>query len=273
MLEFSICARGLFTSAQVIIHYDPTLTMSHEPTIRSWMNAQWTQKLAEARLRQIPLYDAPLYRFVHAEVLAEQLHLTLGNTSYKEYVTTRTPAFALRFPGEELGNACSVCSVVETSDQSILLDKRTGVDVYEGRYHVIGGFFERTRDASSIGMPDPFAAMRREIHEETGILSADIAEQVCLGVVYDHLTPHAELCFLTRLRIPLATVQSRVPLDQEIKRLLPLHSTAEELRVFLLEHHGQISATGEPNLLLYGGWKYGETWFTSIMEQLLSSTA
>jgi 8-oxo-dGTP pyrophosphatase MutT (NUDIX family) len=158
--------------------------------------------------------------------------------------------------------------VVETSDQYILLDKRAGVDVYEGRYHVIGGFFERDCDADAMGAPDPFAAMRREIHEETGVLTADIAEQVCLGVVYDQLTPHAELCFLTRLHISLATVQTRVPLDHEIKRLLPLHSTAESLRAFILEHHGNISATGEPNLLMYGGRKFGEHWFRQSMAQI-----
>src|ERR1051326_4333071 len=64
----------------------------------------------------------------------------------QEYVTTREPEFARGRARQELGNALSVCSVVETDDGYILLDKRQGVDVYEGRYNAIGGFFERDPD-------------------------------------------------------------------------------------------------------------------------------
>jgi len=124
----------------------------------------------------------------------EILYLIFGNTSYKEYVTTREPEFARGRDRQQLSNALAVCSVVETTDGHILLDKRQGVDVYAGRYHVIGGFFERDLDTSitnetsetsetSETNPDPFAAIRREIREETGIQAADNAEQYCLGVV------------------------------------------------------------------------------------------
>src|SRR5207248_1054112 len=150
-------------------------------------------KLAIAREKGIPLFDAPLFRLIHAELRPDgTLHLILGNTSYKEYVTTRVPDFAHGRARQELGNALSVCSVVETSDGHILLDKRQGVDVYVGRYHVIGGFFERDLDMAAT-QPDPFGAMRREIREETGIQLADIREQYCLGVVYDAATPHGEV--------------------------------------------------------------------------------
>src|SRR5207247_4109154 len=94
----------------------------------------------------------------------------LGETGYKEYVTTRVPEFAQGRKREELGNALSVCSVVETRDGYILLDKRQGVDVYVGRYHVIGGFFERDLDTTRSNQPDPFGAMSRVIREAIGIL-------------------------------------------------------------------------------------------------------
>ena len=212
----------------------------------------------------------------------EILHLIFGNTSYKEYVATREPEFARGRDRQQLSNALGVCSVVETTDGHILLDKRQGVDVYAGRYHVIGGFFERDLDTSITNEtnetnetsetnetnPDPFAAIRREIREETGIQAADIAEQYCLGVVYDLATPHAELCFLTRLNIPLHEVRQRVPEEDEIKQLLSLHTTEESLRDFILTNHGNISATGEPNLLLYGAVRFGEKWFEDVMRGL-----
>ncbi len=270
MLEFEILAQGYYRPEQLIITYDPTLTMPKTAAIQAWMDDLWTQKLAVAREKQIPLFDAPLFRLIAADESRQEgmLHLSLGNTSYKEYVTTRVPEFAQTHARQELGNALSVCSVVETSDGFILLDKRQGVDVYVGRYHVIGGFFERHLDSTAEAQPDPFAAMRREIREETGIQATDIAEQHCLGVVYDAETPHGEICFLTRLTIPLAVVQTREPEEDEIKQLHTLHVTAESLRAFIVEHHGNISATGEPNLLLYGGIRFGQAWFEQVLERI-----
>ncbi len=270
MLEFEILAHGLYRPDQLYITYDPSLRMPTSPTIQAWMDTLWEQKLALAREQKIPLFDAPLFRFVEVEAKADgTLHLVLGDTGYKEYVTTRVPEFAQGRKREELGNALSVCSVVETSDGYILLDKRQGVDVYVGRYHVIGGFFERDLDSTVSQQPDPFGAIRREIREETGILQSDMSEQFCLGVVYDTATPHAEMCFLTQLKIPLAQVFKRIPEEDEIKQLETLFVTKVSLRDFLLKNHGNISATGEPNLLMYGGMRFGEAWFEEMMRYLI----
>lgn len=267
MLEFEVLARGLYRPEQVEIVYDSTLRMPLLPDQREWMDALWQAKLALARERQTRLFDSQLFRLVEAASRPDgSLHLVLGDTSYKEYVTTREPEFALHHPREERGNAIGVCSVVETSDGAILLDKRQGVDVYVGRYHVIGGFFERGLDTSE--RPDPFQAITREIREETGIQSVDIREQYCLGAVYDLATPHAELCFLTLLNITLAEVYTRTPEEDEIKNLESLQVTAESLRAFILSHHGRISATGEPNLLWYGALRFGEEWYQELMAHI-----
>ena len=257
MREFEILARGLFRPDQLVIDYNPALRMSTSPAIQQWMDTLWAQRLAMAHKEGIPLFDAPLYRFVNVETRADgTLHLKLGDTGYKEYLTTRVPEFSKGRLRQALGNALAVCSVVETSDGYILLDKRRGVDVYVGRYHVIGGFFERGLDSLENGRPDPFGAMRREIREETGIQLADIAEQYCLSLVYDLATPHAELCFLTRLHISLAEIKTRVPEEDEIKQLETLYVTEQSLREFITRNHGNISATGEPNLILYGELRF-----------------
>ena len=304
MLEFEIIIHDLYHPDQLIIQYDPTSRIQVSPQTQARMDELWQERLHQARLRSTKLFDSPLFRYIAAQSSPDHsLHLTLGDTSYKEYVTTRTPLFAQGRPRHELANPLAVCSVIETSDGYILLDRRQGVDVYAGRYHVIGGFFERSLDASAPSTPsvtlsnssilsdassptypsfasypsnasnppvrpDPFAAIRREIREETGIQSTDIREQYCLGIVYDLTTPHAEMCFLTLLHIPLEEVQRRQPEDDEIKHLIPLHITSGSLRTFILQHHGNISATGEPNLLFYGSWKFGPSWLNEIMPRL-----
>ncbi len=279
-MESEILARGPYGSEQVVITYDPALRMPVDEAVQGWMDSLWQQKLAMAREKGVQLFDAPLFRLVSVETGVEgwgqegrpqgsPVHLVLGDTSYKEYVTTREPEFFRGRRREELSNALGVCSVIETSDGYILLDRRQGVDVYAGRYHVIGGFFERGLDMGE--RPDPFAAMRREIREETGIQAGDIHEQFCLGVVYDLAAPHGELCFLTELNIGLAEVRRRVPEDDEVKELLALAATWDELRDFVLANHGNISATGEPNLLMYGAVRFGEEWFEEMVGRIQSN--
>lgn len=269
MIEFEILTRGLYRPDQLIITYNPSLHMPINPTIQSWIDTLWQQNLAAANKKGIPLFNTNLFRLVNAASQPDgTLHLVLGNTSYKEYTTTRVPDFFQGRTRQELSNALAVCSVIETSDGYILLDKRQGVDVHVGRYHVIGGFFERDLDHNTTTHPDPFQAMRREIREETGIQSTDIREQYCLGVVYDLTTPHGELCFLTRLNISLAEVQMRTPEDNEVQQLLSLAVTEGSLRDFVLKYHGNISPTGEANLLMYGAVKFGEEWFEEVMGRL-----
>src|SRR5260370_31086963 len=159
MLEFEILARGLYRPEQLDITYNPSLHMPIYPAMQSWMDTLWEQKLVIAREKGITLFNAPLFRLVEAEAKpGGTLRLLLGDTGYKEYVTTRVPGFVQGRKREELGNALSVCSVVETSDGCILLDKRQGVDVYAGRYHVIAGCFEPHRGRNIPKRPPPFPA-------------------------------------------------------------------------------------------------------------------
>src|SRR5579864_7054867 len=133
MIEFEILARGLYRPDQLRITYDPSLRMPVTPAIQHWMDDYWERKLAMAKAQDYPLFDAPLYRYISAESRADgTLHLVLGDTSYKEYVTTRAPEFSTGRSRAELGNTLSVCSVIETSDGHILLYRRQGVDVYSG---------------------------------------------------------------------------------------------------------------------------------------------
>src|SRR5215469_10825986 len=153
-MEFEILARGLYRTEQVVITYDPALRMPVDEAVQGWMDDLWQRKLAMAREKGVPLFDAPLFRLVGAETgvegreqerhgsaagqeqigrgqtgrgQASPVHLNLGDTSYKEYVTTREPEFFEGRRREELSNALGVCSVVETSNGYILLDRRQGV--------------------------------------------------------------------------------------------------------------------------------------------------
>jgi 8-oxo-dGTP pyrophosphatase MutT (NUDIX family) len=269
MLEFEILTRGLYRRDQLAITYDPSLTMPLTPEIEATIEYMWQEKLKLSHEQNFRLYDSPLFRLVEVQARDDgTLHVVLGDTHYKEYIATREPEFARGRSRQELGNALAVCSVVETSDGFILYEKRRKDAIHSGRYHVIAGFSESTRDKDSRGLPDPFAAMCRELREETGIQARDIQEQYCFGAVYDTAHPHGELCFFTQLKISLTEVRACVPEDDEIQHLLALHVTAESLRDFIVTNHGNITATGEPNLLMYGAMRFGEAWFAEVMQNI-----
>src|SRR5437879_5513522 len=107
-MEFEILARGLYRPEQVVITYDPALRMPVDEALQGWMDDLWQQKLAMAREKGVPLFDAPLFRLVGVETgvegrgQASPVHLVLGDTSYKEYVTTREPEFFRGHRREEL---------------------------------------------------------------------------------------------------------------------------------------------------------------------------
>ena len=265
MLDFEFLVRGCFAPDQIVIHYNPALHIELTDELRSEIERIWQEKLMQSQQQSFQLFDGKLFRMVDEEQLADSaLHIVLGDTSYKEYVATRTPAFVQQLTRRGVSNALAVCSVIETLDGFVLLEQRQGTDGHNGRFHVIGGFMERDIDNKG-HVPDPFFAMNREMREETGIQTDDIREQYCLGLAYDTLLPHPELCFVTRLKIPLATVSKRKAEDNEVQVLRVLRATAASLKESILSNHGNISPTGEAALILYGSWKFGTGWFDEVM--------
>ncbi len=265
MLDFEFLARGCYTFEQVSVDYNPTHSILLSVEMQDEMEHIWQEKLAVAQAQKFPLFDGKLFRLIYAEERADQtLRVKLGNTSYKEYVATRTATMVQQLTRDGVSNPLSVCSVIETLDGFILLEKRQGTDVHDGRFHVIGGFMERGIDDKE-HVPDPFGAMNREMREETGIQQSDIREQYCLGMVYDTLVPHPELCFVTRLNIPLTMLSKRKPEDNEVKELRMLRVTAASLKESIFTNHGNISPTGEAALILYGNWRFGVGWFEDVM--------
>lgn len=267
MLEFDLLAHSLYSPEQLRIDYDPSLRMSMTPQQQSRIETRWQERLAFAREHGQRLFDGQLFRLVAIEPRNDgTLHLTLGDTGYKDYVATRNEEEEYNRPRFERANPLSVCGAVETSDGHILLERRPMTGIHAGRYHVIGGFTDRTMDMHD-GHIDFYGAMSRELREETGIQQEDIREQICLGAAYDLLQPHPELCFGIQLKISYEEVLQREPEDDEIEQMLTVRATPDELRDFICTNRGKISPTGEPTLLLHGAYRFGEAWYKDIMSR------
>jgi 8-oxo-dGTP pyrophosphatase MutT (NUDIX family) len=259
--EFEIQVAEPLSSNQIVTRCNPNPPTPHSPEEIASINRTWEQRLLECKKSGVPLFDGSLFRLKAHNLHDGILSLDFGNTTYKEYVGTREASYARTHARNELANPLAVCAVVRTSDAKILIEKRSGTDVYAGRYHVIGGYADRNKDlrASSFS---PFDAIAREVNEETG-LALGPHSFICSGLAYDVLTPHPELCFVAQAPHSHQVLEAHKKSDGEIHALEFLDDSPESLQNFLRQHHDKISATGEAALLLHGLHSYDQSWFAS----------
>ena len=256
MNVYEIVVPGPFHRGQVRADCRTGLRMPSDAAIRGAIEREWRRKRRRAQRDGVPLYSGRLFRVCgYALDHAGGLYLKLGDTSYKEYAGTRVPGFFQGRPREALANPLAVCAAIVTSDSSVVIARRRNVDVAAGQYHVVGGFVERGKDG------DPFAAMAREIHEELGLTIAPDS-LLCLGLIYDCLHPHYELCFSARIDLAFAELARLRPAEVEMSALERIADSPEALRAFLTAQHGVMSPTGEGCLELHVrlGWAPSADW-------------
>lgn len=269
-LPFDILVRGNFDTETVKVFYKPSLRMSNDDYISSLIEMIWSKKVQEASKRGVPMYDGRLFRLYDYRVDGNTLSLYLGDTSYKEYVGTRDKEFYESYGREALANPLAVCAALVSSDGKILVAKRQIGDIYQNHYHVIGGFFDRDLDIKDDGTPNPFEAIKREIYEEIG-LEIPISRFRLLGLAYDLITPHPELCFCCSVDLTMSEITrrySQAKTDAEIDAIEYIQNSETGIKQFVIANHGNISVTGEACLLLFGGYLHGEEWFTQLLDEL-----
>jgi len=255
---FEVLVEGVFTRRDVHATYDANSTMPTSAESLAWIARRWTDRAGRAKRSNIPLFNGRLFRLTDFRADADQLFLSLGNTTYREYVGTRAREFYERRQRTELANPLAVCAVIVTADNGVLVAERQRVERDVGRYHVVGGFMDRQWDGAA--RPDPFGAMRREILEESG-LNTDPDRILCLGLVYDRGSPHPELCFTAQVELPFQEIAKAVPADSELRTVEFVSDDRTALKQFIRRNRNNLCATGQASLVLYGRYRYGRRWF------------
>jgi 8-oxo-dGTP pyrophosphatase MutT (NUDIX family) len=268
MLEFEILYESIFKKNDIHIDFDPSSVMQMSKKINNETQKIWNDALKKSRKKGTILFNGNLYRLLSYTIIEKpQIKFTLkvGRTNYMEYVATRTKKFHKEDNRWDLANPLAVCVVIVTADHKILIEKREQVDVYSGRYHVIGGFTDVDKDKPNRKIPILFAAILREILEETG-LKISFQNIFGTGLVYDLINPHPEIAFVANTNLPFRQIQKIKSTDNEIHKLDFIPDNKDQLTNFISENHGNISATGEAALLLYGKGIYGKSWFENILK-------
>ena len=227
----------------------------------------WHRAELNAEANDRTLFDGPICRLVDYSVRGHRLHLTLGATTYREFVGTNCAHADLwcRFGPEVLANPLGVSAAVVTTDGYVLLTRRSErVYAYPGRIHPVAGTVRLAPD--STGPPDPVAAVIDEIHEELGLPADALGPITCVGLVRGKRLVQPDVIF----EVPVATdveslraAAAGASGADENDRLEPILNESGAVVAYLEAYCEQMTPVASATLLLHGQRHWGTGWFTA----------
>jgi 8-oxo-dGTP pyrophosphatase MutT (NUDIX family) len=273
LLDFKILSETSFKREDIEVAYVACNgnAMPKDQATETLIEESWSAAAREAKKRHVKIFNGMLFRLKNMTVTSSNtLRLELGDTDYKQYIASRAETFYRSRQTDVLANPLAICIAISTSEGNIILEKRGKVDVYSGQYHVIGGFMDRLQDFRS-GMPDPFQAIAREVKEEVGLKLRNDTIQL-IGMVYDLVTPHPEMCFCAESNLSskeITNIFLNSKKDREVDKLEYIVASEDKLAKFIHSGRSSTSVTGLACLTLYGKHKYGDRWFHNVIDALI----
>jgi hypothetical protein len=221
----------------------------------------WSNKFKDALQNGKILFAGPQYRLSNHRRFKNKLLLELGNTDYREFLGTNVahPEWLGKYGKEYMSNALAICSVIETSDDKIVVGKRSDkLAEYASWFHTVGGH-PNPRNYHGAKDCDLFHAMRHELRGEIGLKDKEISYQRVLGLVENTGTHKPELVFITKTSMPSYDIPLRRKSEREEHTKL-MAISPRKLSFFLKKNTGNIVPPGEAGFVLYGRVRYGESW-------------
>jgi hypothetical protein len=234
----------------------------------------WAGQTRAARESGRILFNGQLARYLRHRLEDGVLVIDVGPTDYANFLATNL----LNYPrGEEWGwhlfsNPIGTSAAPITSDGWILLGRRNArVAFHAGYVHAFGGGLEAA-DRRPDGSVDAFESIRRELHEELGLVDTDLKEGrvSCLGLIRDPTIRQPELVFESPLRRTREEMVDRLNLSdphQEHAALLACRDEPDAIVPFI-RTNTPITPVAIGVLLLHGRQHFGESWYERAFREL-----
>lgn len=249
--SFDILASGAFDRQHLRVHLSEEQRKT-SPEIERIIEDIWHRRLTEAQRRGKMLYPGRLCRLVDFGVRRDVLHLTLGPTGFRDLIGTNLagPQWLRALGAAYLSNALGVHATVISADGRIAIFRRSSrVADYPNFYDVCGGHVEPDFDCVG-GVPDPFRAIVREIHEEMSIAPGEITSIRCLGIARNTTTLKPDLIFSVCTSLPSSTLL-RAPLDDEHAQIELIDDDIEPINAFIAQRRTSLAPAGAACLSLH----------------------
>jgi hypothetical protein len=223
------------------------------PEVEHLIDEAWRHATAQPGVN---LFDGPMCRLESWSASPERLSLALSETSYKSFLGTNLhhPELADRYGREILANPVGVSPALETADGWLMMGRRNGsVAYYPNKIHPFAGAVE-PRDVLNV-----FDAVLRELGEELGFTSEDVADLRCTGIAEDRSIRQPELIFRARSTRTKAEIEATVD-RTEHHASWSIPATREAVDAALEDTSG-MTPVGVAALLLWGRAALGVHWF------------
>jgi len=272
MLPFEILAFGEFERARLRTQYEPVERPS-APALEELIAVEWERQVAlaeQSRPKRL-LFNGGLLRYLRHEIHAESLgggqvfDLTVGPTCYRDFVGTNLFNHHRldEFGWERFANPIGTTGTLVSSDGLICYGRRSAKVAYHAAFiHTFGGALEE-QDRTADGRVDPFASLRRELREELGLQTDELAWLCCVGLIRDKEIYQPELLFEARLTITAGALRKRwetAEARDEHDDIATLPDDAEAIVPFI-RACGPIAPVAIGALFLHGRRAWGEEWF------------
>ena len=239
------------------------------------IETSWSRQIRRAESSDIKIFNGRLCRLISYRCENDNLYLTLGSVSFKEFIgTNATQAYIRHLHGTEvMANPLGVSAAVCTNDGLIVLGMRSNDMLqYAGRIHPVGGTVEPP-SGDCPDCPDPFQAILGELLEETAVTPQNVSSILCLGLVRDRNTVQPELIFDCHVDTDVVSLfaSAATAMDAaEHSSLVPIRDHPGTVVSFMEKHFTQLTPVALATLLLHGLKHWGSGWFATARGYLRS---
>ena len=206
MSGFRWLARGSWSAEQVVVTA-PWVRHVLPACLQPAVAAAWANALARPGVN---LFDGQLARLDRWSVVAGELHLELGLTTYQDFIGSNAvhPEWAEAYGRTALADPLGTSAALVSADGHLVFGVRSRhVALYPAMAHPFGGTCEA-------GQPDVVGELRRELAEEIHLEAADITDLRVVALVEDLTLRQSELIALVHCRWALAELSTRLDLDE-----------------------------------------------------------
>ena len=270
---------GPFDRDHVTHHWSDAARATNDELERL-IDQAWQVALWQARRKGLKLFNGPLARLVEYRPNGHGLDLTFAPVTYKEFHGTNQSHANVRYlhGPDVLADPLGVSAALITSDGFIMLGRRSERLIqYADRIHPIGGMVEPPlAQAAGIGIGigiNTFAAMLKELREETSIGDREVAGISLLGLVRDKHTVQPELIFDISLSADACRVKcgaAEAEDASEHTEMIPLRNHPAAVVTFMEQNFSQLTPVALATLLLHGLVHWGSGWFAAARGYLRS---
>ncbi len=240
--DYTVLAKGDFSPDQISIIFENN-TRKTNNRIEKVIEQCW-QDAHKGRISigLAPLWQSIIYRLNSFKV-SEQLHLSLGETTFKELQGTNATNWILGdiYGKDFLANGIIVQGIVFTKDGKLILGKRNN-RVKEGfeTWAIFGGSLNKDEIEVNTSQ-DIFEMIKRELYEEIGINDTDIIA-LRLRALFEDWKSYPVLLFTAQLDLTENEVMNKFNLNGSLEEHVGLvFITNDELKEIIYSKPEKLS--------------------------------